>query len=354
MPNAGVTAAAPEASRPASSPLAPLRWVAVLGVLAFVVGRAIAPAIAGSAVGLDRVIDKVSFAGAALSQAYLIFGAVFALGLAVTILRRTSAPAWASGLAIGLTVPAVLLAFSTSTRPSASGALFILGLCSAALALLASSVARTFPMTRGLAFALGAVGLAAVAHLAAMSALTLIPEGYSIYGGAYVRGLARGLETVAVILDAFAVLVAASALSPKPRPGALLRPAMIVAFVLAFLMARQLVAGAADGGFMSVLLRRSLRTLLPQPGPYLPLFVQALFESLAVVVAVGLAFFRSRHSPLAGALALVVLARSAPEIPLAGLGLAVAALSVILVAHDGRTMWKVLEKSSISSSRPPS
>ena len=116
------------------------------------------------------------------------------------------------------------------------------------------------------------------------------------------------------------------------------------AILAAFFLAWGAAKGGAEGApAWQVIAHRALDRLLllPRPWGVAPAF-RYFVETLAPLLGV-VALVRRREMPaIAGAFALLLIARSTPDIPLCSLGLALAALSAVLASKDDRGMWAVL------------
>jgi hypothetical protein len=321
-----------------SSDAGAVRTAATIGIVAIVVGRALAPALRGATAGLDRAIAYADFSGAFATYLFAIVGAAVALrhvALLVTearlgpILRNVAAVL--ALIAIALVLPAML-----SGLPPAGS--LVLSATSIALATVAARCALPVPRTRALGVMLTATAAAALLHV----------SGAWLAGWAGVRALvraadlARGLGTASLLFDVVAMLTALSWLAT--RRGAKMTFATRIAIVGAFIVAW----GAAKGGSeqaatWQIVAHRALERLLVLPTPLriaLPFryFVEAFAPMLAVV-----AVCQRREMPgIAGGFALLLLARTTPDIPLCGLGLAIAALAATLASRDERGMWAAL------------
>lgn len=318
--------------------VAALRPFAAFALVAVLMGRAIGPSVAGSGVGLSDVVNGLERGGAILSQAYALFGTLALLLLAYVVAfgRWPLAVRVVSTSLAGLVA---LLVLGAAPSPASSLSRLLLGLAAALLALIAAWSVRRAPLARGLALALGAVGLAAALRLLAVTLAAICTTSPV----ALTHALFTALSLSAGVLDALAVGIAALALSPTPTAGRLLRPATALAVIAAFILTRYALVGTDAQGFAAVLVRRSVARLVIEPGfgfTTLGVFV----TSLAVVVA-ATALVRSATMPALSAIfSMLVLVRGTPDVPLAGLTLALAALGALVAAHDERALWAELAK----------
>jgi hypothetical protein len=128
------------------------------------------------------------------------------------------------------------------------------------------------------------------------------------------------------------------------------------------LLTRQaLLAGHDDAGPATVLLGRALERLVTQPAPVIPASIQLFVAALAPLIAL-VALFRRQVPPregadpsaprarlpasLGAAIALSLLVRDAPEMPLGALFLVIAGLSLALTADDDRGVWAAISAGS--------
>jgi hypothetical protein len=221
--------------------------------------------------------------------------------------------------------------------------LLLLGVCAALLAFVAAFSVRRVPLVHQVAPALGAVAASSLLHLAAVTLMAAPPSRFA----AFARTVATALSFGSVALDALAVGVAALLLSPDPKHGRLLRPATAIAVVAALVLTRHVLVAGADQGFAAVLVRRSIARLALDAGIGLAA-ARVFITSLAVIVAAAGLVRGATMPALSASLSMLVLVRSTPDAPLAGLTLALAALGAIVAAHDGRALWAELDKRGTS------
>jgi hypothetical protein len=101
--------------------------------------------------------------------------------------------------------------------------------------------------------------------------------------------------------------------------------------------------GAEEGATVwQIVAHRGVERLLAPPAPYVTAHARWFFEILSLVLATVSLLVPRQIPEIAGALALVLLARPATDVPLAALALTLAALSTSLAARDDRAVWAVL------------
>ncbi|AGP36160.1 hypothetical protein [Sorangium cellulosum] len=354
------------ASSPARPPLGGLpvlrliRPLAVLALLAMILGRMLAPAMVGLAVGIERAARTVELAGAGASQLFAIGAIVTAMALIGAVVRsRVPYALRIAAIVAGSFVILVVLHATVQRVPDLSAAL--IGVSAAILAVGSAWEALRVPFMRPVAAALGLVGASALVRLTGV----LLAVWANDRGSKALAGATSSVATAAFALDALAVLVATVALgagrearpreAEPPRPR-LVSPLSLAALASALLATRAALAGASDdASVVEALVRRALDRLLTRPAPVVPLSMQLFAAALAVVV-VALALIAPPRLPaLGGALALLLVARSAPEVPLGALSLVIAALCVALAARDERGFWAAVlatERERPSSALP--
>jgi hypothetical protein len=87
---------------------------------------------------------------------------------------------------------------------------------------------------------------------------------------------------------------------------------------------------------------RAVQRLLAPPQPFVWPPYRYLLETFAPLLALVAIVVRRQIPAIMGALALVLLARPATDVPLAALAVTLAALTAPLAAKDDKGMWAVL------------
>ena len=320
-----------------------IRPLAVLALFATILGRALAPAIPGIAVGTGRLVRPFQIAGDLASQLFGMAATVVALALALSAPRaRLSAVGRFAGA--GLMALVILGGLGASVQPRISDvAAALVGGSASVLAVLAAREGRRSPYARVVATAAGAMGAAALVRLAAVAL------AYAALGGGSTRlaVAARVVSTVAFIADAAGVTLAIVWLAARgARPGAdgvrrLVGPVTLVAIAAALLLTRAALSGGGDaGGTYEVLAWRAADRLLARPDPYVALPVRVFFALGILPLAIAALLTRRQIPALTGGLALLFLGRSHSEAPLGGLAMAIGALAVAIAASDDRGFWR--------------
>jgi hypothetical protein len=317
--------------------LALLRPFAAFAVVAFLVGRAIAPSAPGIAVGMGKLVHGLQIAGDLASQLIALASTIAALtGILVVLRARVAARLRVGAVLLGGFVLLATLSATGVVVPRAVGTL--LAVAAGLLALLAASEAARAPFARVPAAALA---LMAVAGLARVASVYLVYRGAD-RGSAAVIGAARAVATGSFYVDAAAVALAAGWLGV--RRGRLVSPVLLGALAVGLVLTRVALAGGGDDvGPASALLRGVADRLLTRPEPSVPAALRVFLALFAPVMALAGVGARTAAPALAGCLAIVLVVRSSPERPLCGLLLVVASLGLALAAVDGRALWASLE-----------
>ncbi len=308
-----------------------LRIIALLLLLASLVGRGLAPALRGARAGIGGFIDRTQFAGELLTQLAVFAGAMIAVRLAYATLRERRLGALYRWVSIFPSAAIVTLVVASSARQLDLFLGVTLGLSAAALALSASVPAIRSSPTRAAGFVLALAAAATLAHLLAGFLAVRASERALVA----LFSVARGVATLGFVLDVASLVVAGLWIGAKRRV-----PAAAVAALLTF-AALFLAWGAAHGSqygapLWQVLIARILAQVTPQPAPLVATLLRYWTEVLALFTAAAVLASRSRPAGLAAAVALAILARASGEIPALGLALALSALVAALTSVEQR------------------
>ncbi len=250
--------------------------------------------------------------------------------------------------AIGLGGGVVLVCFLASPRRESLPALLVALMSGAAvtLAILAGVTSLKASFSRAAGMILGLVGLASLLRLIAV----VVAFQSAAPGGARLVMVARGVATAGFVAGLLAMAIAAAWIASRSRK--LASPGTLVPLALAlFLTQKALHADGDDAGALSVLVRRAVDLLIARPLPVLPAGLQIFAALLAPLLAIGALTSRPARGASAAALAppaigaaiaLALLVRDAPDMPLGALSLVVAGLTAALAAHDDRGVWDAI------------
>jgi hypothetical protein len=331
---------AAERSQPAPSILQFVQPIAAFAVIAMILGRAIGPSIRGVAVGFGRVSDVFERIGFAVSQMFLIAATVFAMALGLTALRtRLPAHVRYGGIVAGGAVILVTMSAAASPVPAPSSVL--IGAAASVLALVVAVDAVRAPFARSVALALGLVGVGGLLRIVAVLLAARAPGGTSLN----LKRIAEAVSGMGLLFDSGAMVMTVGFIASRTKK--LTSPSTIVAMALALLGTRLVLASSHDdASALSVLLGRVTRAFVLRPEPLGPATLITFVTLLAPALAMAALVSRSRVPAFSGALALALLARGAPDVPLCALALVIASLSTALAARDQRGMWTALARQS--------
>jgi hypothetical protein len=159
------------------------------------------------------------------------------------------------------------------------------------------------------------------------------------------KRIAEAVSGVGLLFDSGAMVMTVGFIASRTKK--LTSPSTIVAMGLALLGTRVVLASSHDdASALSVLLGRATRAFVLRPEPLGPTTLITFVTLLAPALAVAALVSRSRVPAFSGALALALLARGAPDVPLCALVLVIASLSTALAARDQRGMWAALARTS--------
>lgn len=295
-----------------------LLMVGFWALLATALGRGLAPALPGSTEGIGELILGVEQLAAFSSQFLVIMGSATCVRLLLSTLEcrsRVFRPT-----AIVVCAAALPVIISASSRHLAPAWLITLVVLSGALGLAAVLPVLRTPQSR-------AAGLL----LLAVTTGSLVSAGgrlVALYASHHVQaplfGLARGIATAGLLLDALGVALVAFWLARRFRLAILL-----VAFLaaLAAVLAWTGTRGDEVNGARLVV-GRTLSALTAHPDPFIGSGVRYFVEVFAILLG-GVTLWFRWPSGVGAALAFGLLARVSGDVPLCSLMLMLAALSAV-------------------------
>lgn len=333
--------ASTDASSDDASVLTFVRPIAILAVVVVLIGRAFGSSLRGLAVGLGKHVERLEFLGATLSQCFLILATVGSLGLVLAVMRA-SVPGFVRFACVslgGLVTLSTLLSMATR-MPAMS--LAVSGGIACALALVAAWDTFRTPFARAASIVLGGVALGGVARVIAIALLTREPltQGHHL--------MAQRASTAGLVLDGIAMAVAVGFVASRSRRPS--SPATIVALGAALVATRLALGGAAeDASKISVVFDRAARELVLRPEPSASHAIVTFFSFAAPALAIAVLATPTLTPALSGAIALLLLAHGAPDVPLCALMIAIASVATILAARDHRGIWAAIKRGDGSS-----
>jgi hypothetical protein len=314
----------------AASVLPLVHPIAALGIVALILGRAVGPSVLGIAAGWTRTTDRVQVAGSVLSIIFFIMAIASALALALAAVR-SKLPEWLRLVAVASAGTVVVISLPAAITRLPGSMACVIGAVASVLAILSAWDAQKSPIARAAAIILGVFGLSALLRIAGGALLLYGPSPR-------VTVIVRGLATASFVLDACATGIATAWVASRNRK--LMSPTTVLAFGAALLCTRFAMTSTDEAGPALVLLRRVADRLVVRPEPYVPPVLGIFMAFLAPMIAIATLFARTLVPALGGAIALLLIARGSPEMPLGALSLLIAALAIPLGAHDDRGIWR--------------
>ncbi len=320
---------------------AALKIIRPLAVALFVgalIGRYLVPNLAGLVVGFDRAARPIEIAAGVLSQSLAMITEVAAIALVIAVGAARLRPSLRL-VATGLGGVVVLVCFWAARERVPAFLALPVGLAAALVALGGAFAARSAPMAQSAVRVVGTLGLSSAVRLAAVVVASLAPSGPA--GAGAFGTAARVLATVSLAIDAVAIVLAMSFSTRRAR--ALFDPATVVALAIGLVATRLALGGEQeDAGAVSILFHRIGAGLLPHPLTFAPVPLALFVAFLAPVIAGALLVRRGQVPALGGVVALALLARGSPEVPLAALGLLASGLALALIGSDPAAIWSAL------------
>ncbi len=328
----------------ASRAVAPqfVRQVASVAAVAFILGRAVAPALRGAREGLDDVIAKADLFGAFASYLFAFAGlSALILEIMVTFRERRFGPLYRVAATV-LGVCIISLVAPAFREPLPERASIVAALTSGVLAILASREAIRVQRTRALGVLLLSAAAAALLHLSASLTAWYAGE-HAFYRLAI---FARVLATGSVFFDTLTLLTAFVWLATRPQKSTVwtARVALFIGCLIAAGAARS--GGHESAPLWELVSYRALDRLLPLPMAFVWVPYRFVLEASAPLLAIAALLARGQMPAIAGSVALVLFARPSTDVPLSALALALAAVATPIAARDDRGMWAVLMANS--------
>ena len=315
------------------TPLDRTREIAILAVVATVVGRAFAPAMRGVVTGAGPWVDRIAFVGNVASQLLLLTLVWLLIAVTMAVLRLTRLPlayrllaTGLAGIVLGLATPATVSRLSPEFNS-------VLALTAVTTAMLGSAQALVAPHTRivGVLLALGS--------LAALTRQT--SWMMALYGGEHallrLALAARWVATGALVLSAMGIATALLWLVTRRSAIASLCTSIStgVALYVAWLAERDEDLVLPE---WKLAIGRAASRLLAPPLPHAPVGMRVFLAVSALLLAIVALSSRRQPGVVVGTMALVLVAGTDADVPLCALALAVASLAAALAAHDPRVV----------------
>jgi hypothetical protein len=290
-------------------------------LLATVVGRGVAPAIPGLAVGIAPFIALSGRVAAFLSQLVAAGGVAAAVRLAGGALRLPKLDLGYRLIALPASAIVVALVMAAWARPLEPELCRMMALAAIAASLAAAIASLRMIDTRASGFVLGSASLSGLSHLVARELVSRAAE--RLDSGSLRWAVA--VATLATLLDLMALGLALAYLGHKQLKKSTINAAIVLlpALVVGLFAAHGTAPGA---GLLRVLTERVLAQLSRAPAAALPPALRFTVTT-ALLIGAGLCVAKpSERSKTSVVLALSLLSLGAPDMPLPALWLVVASL----------------------------
>ena len=290
-------------------------------LLATVVGRGIAPAIPGLAVGIASVIVLSGRVAAFLSQLVAAGGVAAAVRLGAAALRSARLDLGYRLIALPGGAIVIALVMAAWARPLEPDMCRTMALAAIATALAGAVANLRVTETRAAGLVLGSAGFSGLLHLLARELVSRAAEHLDNTSLHW----AVAVATLATLLDLIALGLTLTYLGRGERRKVLLTVAYVL--VPAFALGAFAAHGSAPGaGIARVLAERTLAQLSRAPAAALPSALRFAITT-ALLTAAGLCVLKpGEHSKTSVVLSLSLLSLGAPDMPLPALWLVVATL----------------------------
>lgn len=300
--------------------------------MASLLGRTIAPALHGAGQGLDRVIALFDRGADFFTFFFAILALVTASLKLVHTAREPRLGLFYRMVALALGAVVVTLIMPSMPLRLPDRGVWITGVASALLALIAAWQGLRVPQTRALGLILACVGSSALFHLAAIDlSISALPR--TLF-------LSRSFASAAISLDGLSLFIALFWLASRTKER--------VSWPLVFAMAGAygFFLGASEGrlddaNLWQIIAHRSLDQLALRPASYVEPFMQHIFEASALALAVAALFVRGAPFLLRATLSLLLIARPMTDVPIAAITITLAALTIALSAASSRPLPEV-------------
>ena len=311
----------PAAFAPQRLPSWLLRTLAVLGVVATLLGRGVAPALPGTASGIEGLIDLSRSLAAVASVNLFFLAGMVTVWLAIASLAQPGLPASYRLGVLPATATVIVLGIAALIAPIEARWLLWMGVISGSVALVAVPGTLAHRESRAVGFVLLLVGIAAFLQvIARMLAVRASDEAL-----AALFGYARVFATLGFALHV--AVLALVGLWLSARRWALLGGVGTSAVAFSLFVAWAAAGGTrVDAVAVQVLAARAFDELTRHPIPYAPALVRHAVDVLTLVtVALTVGAWR-RPALLAAATGLALLGSGNADIPLCAVMLTLGAL----------------------------
>jgi hypothetical protein len=288
------------------------------GLAATLLGRGLATALPVSSAGIGPLIVGVEQLGAFSSQFLVILGVATCLRLLFATLECRSYLFHPIAI-ISSAAALPIVMFASSRHRSPAWLMALMGI-SAALALVSALPALRMPRSRAAGLVLLTVTCGSI--VSSTGRIIALYASHQAHAGLF--GLARGIATLGLALDAMSLVLVGVWLSRRRRFGA----AFVFGIATTSAVLVWLGAPGNETSAWPLVIGRALSALTAHPDPFIGSGVRYFVEIAAICLAAVTLWFEW-SSGVGAALCFALLARVSGDVPLCSLMLMLAALSAV-------------------------
>jgi hypothetical protein len=288
------------------------------GLTATLLGRGLTSALPGSTAGIGPLIVGVEQIGAFASQFLVVLGVATCVRLLLSTLECRSY--LFHPVAIISSAAALPIVLSASSRHLSPAWLMALMGISAALALISALPALRQPHSRAAGLVLLTVTCGSI--VSTTGRIIALYASHQAHAGLF--GLARGVATLGLLLDAMSVVLVGVWLARRFRFGLVL----VVLMAAAAALVVWLGVRGENGGAWPLVVGRALAALTAHPDPFIGSGLRYFIE-IAAICAAAVTLWLAWPTGVGAVLCFALLARVSGDVPLCSLMLMLAALSAV-------------------------
>jgi hypothetical protein len=311
--------------------------MAVLALIAMMLGRVIAPSMKGLVTGLQRVTDVVDYGAGIFSHVLALGASALIFGSALLVAREVKVSLATRIVLLAETTIVLFVSIPASRTPLAPLGCMVIGLMASLIGITGGAQGLREPRSRALGAVLMTTSIAGGLRVIASMLLSFSSAQRAVR----YQAIADVLSTLSMLLFAGALLIALLWLASRRRTIA--PPSTLLALVLSVVWCWLAAKGQRhDAGPWFVFFDRALDHLTPIPHSLLPLPLANFFSAMGPSLAVGALITRRQMPTVIGALSLVLIAGPLIDAPAHALILVLAAFATVLASRDDRGMWETL------------
>lgn len=312
-------------------PGAAMRAVALIAVVSALLSRAVAPALPGTAAGIEGWITTSRLLAAVTSAHFVVLAAALLVWLALGALVTAELPPLVRVAAFPVSSAIIVMSISAILSTITPRWLLWTGTLSGLMAVAAAPRAIAMPRSRAAGFVLAIAGLSAFVE--AIARVLAIRASERALAGWFLG--AQAIATVSFVLELLAVLVLGLWVGGR-RPKTMAVGAVAVALVAGIVTTVGARGTLVDAASLEVFVARAFGELTRHPRPLVPLAVLHAVEVSRFVLVTAALLVPGRSAAAATALALACLAIGNADIPACSVMLTLAALVALLESFATR------------------